>query len=324
MKKTILGVFAAASMLMASCSTDVKDSTQVLTYPVFNMVTDLDKGESIDGSTEKTKVMMGAYTLFFNLTQGYASASTAVNYPISFDDVKYTFSTDTVKYVGSFIDSPDGRAYTIDIKNLSGYVNNDKALPLKNVRCELVPFNYPTNGRLPNIPTVPDVAITPQGLLMDYKIGDRFSVKTFMPDAIYTGKTRTTYTTQSGESKSFEAPESMFYRVILDMKKNTAMIVFYNAKFAEEMPMTLNIVLDELPITWNQGTYTISAKNVVPKVPDGNKLTENKGFIFDEFNFQFTDSRLTDALITYVVAGGKYKGNFKGSSLIYVKTENKN
>lgn len=323
MKKTILGVFAAVSMLMASCSTDVKDSTQILTYPVYNLVTDLDKGESIDGSKEKTKVMLGAYTVFYNLTQGYASVSTAVNYPISFDDVKYTFSTDTVKYVGSFIDSPDGRAYTIDIKNLSGYVNNDKAMPLKDVRCELVPFNYPTNGRLPNIPTVPELSIIPQGLLMDYKIGDLFSVKTFMPDAIYTGRTTTNYQTAGGEFKSFVAPESMFYRVILDMKKNTAMVVFYNAKFAEEMPVTLNIVLDELPITWNQGSYSVTATNVVPKVPDGNKLTENENFKFDKFSFQFTDSRLTDALITYDVAG-KYRGNFKGSSLMYVKTENKN
>lgn len=308
MKKKFLGILALASMALTSCNTDVDDTVGTFTYPQYSLVTDLDNG--------KIKAVESSYTIFNNQTKGLASIST--NVPFTFDDVKYSFATDTVAMKWNALNTPDGRAEVAVISGVKANVNGDPSLPLRNFMCEIAYFIYP-NSNLPVIKDVPKVTTTPQSLLIDYNIGDRFSVKTFLKDTFYAGKTVTSYPGDNGALATYSNTE-MFYRVILDVQKNTAKVVMYLARFSEKMPKSMNIVLDDLPVTWMKGGYMISATDIVPKVAEGSGLTENENYTFKTFSFRFDDSRLTTASISYNVKG-IYQGSFVGSCLMQYKSD---
>ncbi len=305
MKKAIFGIVALASVAMTSCDTDVKDSIGTYGYPQLNLVTDLQSGT--------TSIRKSTYSVYVNHTQGIASISTPE--PFSINDVKYNFATDTVAIKDTFLDTPIGKSPVTQINGAKGNVNNDPSLPLNNFKCDVANFQVPY--QLIAIKDVPNVSTNLQSLMLDYSIGDRFAVKSIFNDVFYTGKTLTTYPGEGGALQSY-TNEELFYRVILDTEKNKAKVVMYSAKFAQEMPKTLNIVLYNLDVNLSRGSYTITGKDIVPKVAEGNGLTENENFIFNSFTLTFEDSHLTTAVITYKVKG-IFSGNFRGSCLVQYK-----
>ena len=153
-------------------------------------------------------------------------------------------------------------------------------------------------------------------VLGSYRIGHDYLVTAFTSDCTYTGTTRTTY-----PGSEFGATNKLiYYRVVLDVAKSKAYVVIYNAKFSdsEREPAKPVIYLEAMDITWGNGSYSIHATDVVPKIIEDGKLTARPDFTFAEFNMVPSGNWLQNAAITYKVNNTvgdraiQYEGTFTG------------
>lgn len=287
-----------AMMILGACSSDVKDSQLTVTYPTVNLITPLDGGETL--------ATAGKYTFQLNTTKLMGSVSTS---DLKIDNRDYRIETDTVKYE-NYTTSMGGTL--IRMRNLKGYVDNNKDMPVNVTGFDLNNLTYHT--LIHNI-AVPGYNYPEEYTFVvgQYTAGDWY-VATIQKDASYFGKTTTTYAdiTEPGKTKTYEN-ENMVYRVIIDITKKTADVILYNAKFAEEMPKALTaIILKGLNVTWHKGSYEIEGENIVPEVVEGNSTTPNEGYMFNKFKFATMDVNLLQASITYEVRNGAFKGEFHG------------
>lgn len=190
------------------------------------------------------------------------------------------------------------------ISNLEGYssqlVNLPPAEPL------ISPYPGPATYTLP--------------LVLQYTQNDDTTVKTFMPDAIYTGKT-TIITPSTG--KKFDNDE-MSYRIYMSNDLQKADVIMYNAKFDEGMPFALQaVVLEGLKVSYNKNGYTVTIDNadgITPKMFMNGKLIEYEMYNFTNFTLDNTSNDLTRAGITYTVLNTmsqtQYLGTFSGSYIV--------
>ena len=107
----------------------------------------------------------------------------------------------------------------------------------------------------------------------------------------------------------------MLYRVLIDLEKKTADIIIYNAKFAAAAPPLKAILLKGLKVTWGKGSYSIEGENLIPSVPEGGTWQENPRYVFNKFAFNTNGKTMTDANMSYLVAG-MYTGQFSGSYVL--------
>lgn len=312
MKKLFLGIAAVSMLAMTSCKEE--ESTNTVNYPVttYNLVVDNESGSA-------ASVVASTYKFNYDLNSRKVTISTE----LAMSSLSSTsFITNSISY--------DGGVFTLyekfsDLLNYSGEIINVKSdnagstgsqLAIRNLDCQLTTFVYVPES----IQGIKDVSF-PYGYeyaLMSYDLGDKYSVRTFWPDATFKGVTNTQYP-YKGENKTF-SNEDMLYRVMLDLEKKTATVVMYNAKFAQEMPNALsNIVLENLPVTIDAQGYSISATNIEPKVYGSGVATPYPNFTFDKFEMS-TVGDLTETTISYTVAG-TYKGSFSGSYCVKIKTD---
>lgn len=152
------------------------------------------------------------------------------------------------------------------------------------------------------------MTVNQPAVLMNYYVGN-YNVKSIPLDAVYLGTTTTTM----GESVPYQNKE-IGYRIQLNSKDNkyTAMFVIYNAQFADKMPKLEAIVLKDLPVEFKNGSYSIKAENVVPKMPEAGQLTDNDKYTFESLDISFSGELLNTANIRFDIKGG-FKGTFSGS-----------
>lgn len=287
MKKFFLGIVAVSMLAMTSCNTDVDDSTSSMAYATLNYVTPID-GQSTPFITD------AAYKYFFNLSKGRASVAMD---GLSIDNVKYSFSTDTVPFSQTAYQVNNSIAFVNRITNVKGDVNKDSLLPLSSFNCEMTGLFYWPRNVIPGIDAPTILSNDGTMIIMQYNIGREYNIKTVQPDAFFCG---TTHTTVSG-AQPFESND-MAYRVKLNKGFKTADIIIYNAKFSDKMPKPLTaVVLKDLNIKFGSGTYSIEGTDIIPFVPESGALTEYKNYPFERFSLVITDGALTQANISYKV-----------------------
>lgn len=304
MKKFTLGIFACAALMFSACSTDVKDSTTTVAYASANLITPLDGSD--------TYASAGTYSFFFNLTQNKVSVYTD---NLMINNTASKFSTDTVTCDNRVVSVDDGGVgQVITINNAKGYLDNSTSYPITNSSFMLTSLAYRYNGNYPGINFT-----YPQGVMIvgQYRIENLCDVKTFYPDASFYGSTTSSYVDNDGNTQSY-TNKDMLYRVVMDLKKNTASVVIYEAKFAEPQPKLTGIILRDLKVTYHNGGYSITGSNIVPEVIEGVSTTPNEKYVFDTFSLMTTSADLVDASINFQVAG-KYKAFFTGSYIVRVK-----
>ncbi|MDE6772583.1 MAG: hypothetical protein K2J49_08275 [Muribaculaceae bacterium] len=305
MKKFLFGAMAVAMLSMTSCNTDVDDTVATVGYATLNLVSPAE-GESY--------ITDALYKFYFNQTKQVSSIAMD---GLKINNTNYAFSTDTVKYTQYYVQTESGIGAYNEIKNATGYVNKDLSLPVRNLNCQVTSLYY---WRFTNIPGVENPVYSssdPSMVIMQYDMGDDYNVKTVQPDAFYCGTTRTTI---SGTSP-YETTE-MTYRLKINKGYKTADMIIYNAKFAEAMPLPLTaVVLKDLPIKFERGSYSIEATNVVPKISEAGQLIDNDKYTFDTFRMFFTNIELTGADISYKVAG-RFEGEVTDASYVVKIKEN--
>lgn len=306
MKFKLLLLSAVFSGLgLTSCNLDSDDSDQQLSYQLTcaNFVT------SVEGEAFATSA---TYNLTFFYVPGTLSINTS-NLVLGLGNTN-GFTTDKMPFTteGNFNKFSGGKASDngLTISNLSGYTTSD-LYNLEGADKEIITgFNW-------------NSSITP--LVMSYNANYDYTVKTFLPDAIYRGVTSVAAIEAPGMTYQGDATK---YRVIFTDDYKKATVIFYGAKFNERMP-EITFMLKDLAVTWiNDGAkrgYSIDGTNIIPYQYEAKAWDPNEGFPFLTFNFTNTSSDLTGAAASYTLkvktmGDMTFTNTFTGS---YIKTEDK-
>ena len=146
-----------------------------------------------------------------------------------------------------------------------------------------------------------------------FRMGDS-SVSSFSKSPYFGGITVTEYE-KNGELKTF-SNNQLVYSLFLDLETSKASAVYYNARFAQEMPRPITVGLSNLDITYEKEGYVVSGENVVPLMKEGGADTPMPVFVFNSFMLKTSGDNLRTAEVVYEVAG-KYKGTANVSELIF-------
>lgn len=294
MKKALFLTLGLGAVLgLASCSDDQNKSTMTYNVQSYNLVT------SVDGSKDPV-VAASTYKFDFDMMNTTATVGTEITGLGLGANV--SFVTGSIPYTGGFYYGEDGMLREL-IK-----MESFKQGSIYNMEVQLfTPANV-----APEVNGAPKISMPAMGryLVMNYQSGDNTKVRTFWSDVTFCGTTTTTYQ-MKGVDKQF-SNKDMKYRVVMDLQNKKATVVFYDAKFAEEMPMSISAIeLANLDLTFTQNGYTIEGKNVTPSTYEGDTKVPNTSYVFDNFSL-VTVGELTSTTINYEVAG-MYKGSFEGS-----------
>lgn len=306
MKKSLLGLAALTGLMLTSCDLNTKDSTSSITAPAFNMIIPLDGGEPIISSSPCF------YSFDSNLTKMTVSVT---GNPLNVDNTTYSFTTESAPYqpysnysssTGSDQTTQDsGKVVSLGnvIPKVTGTMTPGN-LPVKNGT-----FYYNTSIILPTLSWVPQHEglmysgqSYPVSLIASYQIGDKYLVRTFNTDTFYKGITRTSYKNMTGQDEYYENKE-MLYRVLINLKDNTATLLLYNTKFSNsnKEPNLQAISIPGLKVTFKSGSYSIEGENITPLVYEGGGLTENKSFLIKGFRMSTQGEYMVDVTMNYEV-----------------------
>lgn len=208
--------------------------------------------------------------------------------------------------------------YTIDGSNqavsfFSGGFANENGLLIENMNGFISTLIYSLSAGYPNLT---GFQFTPRiSFVASYTVNHDFTVKTFMPDAVYVG---TTNVTSAGVSSSPQDQKEARYRVVFseDMKK--ASVIIYELGLNENTPLGYGLLLRDLPVTYTKYGYEIKGINFVAET-FGN-YTGESSFEFKNFTFTNNSSDLTECGIFFNIQHGDdiYNGTFQGA---YVRSK---
>lgn len=295
--KSLLALVAIASLSLSSCNLDTDEDNNYMTgtYSCCNLVI------PEDGNAFAT---IASYSMTYYYTAGTASLATT-NLSLGYGTLGFTTNNMNIntKYY-----AVDGKQ--VDVTSFSGGSANNNGTLVQNVNgyvssiVNMLGTNDPINPLYKFTARIP--------IVVSYNVNYDYTVKTFQPDAIYTGVTNIQTV---GSSAAPFTNDGIRYRVYLSADLNKADIIFYNAKFASAMPVTINFVLQGLDVTYNKNGYVISGENITPSLYEANGLTPAPNYVFTKFEFLNTSDDLTvgNAFYTVKIGEAQYNGDFQGA-----------
>lgn len=288
---------AALGLGFSSCNldTDDQDSYRTITYACCNLVIPEAGQPFATSATYSLTVYPISQTLVANTTDlslGYGS----MNFKTAPMELKTEFYTDgnVSSFSGGMSDAG------IQVTNLKGYESS--------IRNTLTPEENTMFGYQFDKTKLP--------LVMSYTADYDYTVKTFMPDAVFAG--RTTVIAMGEGSEPFTTND-IKYRVLFKKDLKTVDIYFYNAKFISMMP-AISFALVDLPVEYTKTGYMISDTNVEPKQYQASANNQDiwvpmPGYTMDSFKFETTSSDLTQGHLNFSLPlmGKTWICNFDGA-----------
>lgn len=295
-KNLILGI-AGFGLVFSSCNLDSENEDNYTsgTYKCANLVVN-SAGDAFASNA--------TYSMMFYYLDGTLSATTGDLNLGGSSNVSFTTNAmpcETRLY--------DVNGTALDVTTFSGGTANAGGQQVTNLSGFLSSIVNWLSTNDPVNPAYKFVAQIP--VVMSYNVGNAYTVKTFMPDAIYTGTTR--IATVGSPAEPF-TNDGVRYRVIFSSDYKKADVIFYNAKFAEAMPVTINFVLQNLDVEFNRNGYVISGKDLTPSLYESDGLTPAPNYQITSFEFINASDDLTVGTAMYTVQIGKaqYNGDFTG------------
>ena len=295
----LLGVLGLTASL-SSCNSGENVAEFTSEFLCCNLVV------SNDG---KANASHSKYRLGFDMTDGELNVATSTLDLGGTENYSFTSSMMKSNTTYGSVDWINGR---LDITSFSGGSAKTGQISVSNLKGVTSSVVNIINT---NDPKVPGYAFTPYyPLIMSYSVNDQYTVKTFMSDAVYTGTT--TIRTVGGANEF--SNNGVRYRIVMNSKLNKADVIFYDAKFAEAMPRTIQFVLKDMDLTFNKSGYIITNPNnesVTPYLVDGEEgLTPAPSYQITNFLLSNVSDDLTVANINYTVQIGQaqYLGEFSG------------
>lgn len=301
MKKSLLFLLPLGVAALSSCSNESSVTRNIsFPTPVINVITDLSDGTTVASA--------GIYNFSLNtidLTGNINSTDLILNNSAT------TLSIDDSPYKSNGIYA--------EFSNVSGNTSGSTSLTVNSAYFMALPSDVFYSSDKVGTLYQPSLR-SPWMLIAQYSLGTQYRVRAFRYDSTFKGTTNTTYPTTKDdgttETTSYSTKE-IEYRVIMDLANNKATMLIYNPKFSPLTPDLQPLILKDLTPVFTPQGVTISGTNVVPEMPEGEagaSTTPFPGFTFNSITFETTNVGLTDASITYQVAG-RYNGTFAGSCL---------
>lgn len=306
MKKSLFLLTGATLLIASSCSKlddGYQEVTRTINGPAVSIITDLDNNSVI--------ASYGNYAYDLKMTE--TSNTGFVTSPeLIANNVSLAFISDTQNYLSTGYD-----AYFTNVKadagNTSMPINNASILALYIQDNEFNKYGYYINTDNAAKYTYTINSISPWITVAKYNIGDSYRVNTFPLNSFFKGVTTTTY--PMGDKVASNETQDITYRFILDVEKNTAVMIIYNSKFsASPMEPVKTIIVENLAVEFTPTAIKITGKDIVPDIVEGSSSTPNEDFILNSVEFTTTDNIYTLAKLDFTVAD-KYTGHFEGSYL---------
>ena len=297
---TLAAVAALSAFGFQSCGgNDNKEFTETFTFGTYTLISDL----------ENNTAEAGAANFSFTFNYGTKKATMAVRDMHAPGDVLLNLNTDEMNFTALYAEINDRlhEAILVSGKNV-GSVNG---MEVPSLQAEMTTAVNPVPSDLTGFPlTSPQLKYS----FINFRIGDKYTVRTFWNDIVFKGSTLTTYTDAAGDVKSF-SNEAISYRIIMDIPKSKATVIMYNAKFSDHPnhPTLLAVILKNLDLTFSTSGYTVSGTDIIPETTEGNGYTQNERFKINSFEFKSTGD-LTMGRASYQVAG-MYEGKFEGNCM---------
>lgn len=306
MKKSLMPL-AAMAVVVASCGTHSGENYSKYNFREYNFISDT------QDSSSEANISGSVYSVKMNWTQNTAELST---YNLVLDNKNVSFDTDPMPLYIESVKDPFSIYYvqqgTFSSKDNENVGKGASITDLTALYTSGV-YNVPMNVPGLNTPAISDLR-----LVLDYKINDRYRVRTFWPECFYIGDTfvygpEGQYTTQSTS-----------YRVQIDLSKKTAKVVVYAPKFSdeakdEELPNAF--VLSDIPVTITHDSYYMQAESpkteILVTTLGKAELQEPGKYQITDFKFNLTSDDMTSAHITFTVDGKDII--FDGSSIVKKK-----
>ena len=301
-KLLLIGVVAASSLAITSCSGDSENRSSTISpinaynlfvpasgdgdvytgLALYKFVTTFPEA-TIQLGVDNMTMPGGGNTSFSTISMPIASAMVSVD--------------DSGREVIIFGDKNPGESGA-KISNLSGSLTQAVYFP-------------------PNV-SVPGYKLFIPGnslhyVLMQYELNNDWNIRTFWPDMTFRGSTVTSY---PGMTEAY-SNSNIAYRVVMQLKDNAltdkADVIFYNAKFAPKAP-EITVVLKNLDLAFSDKGYTVKGSDIIPYMVEAGTLQETPKFKFNSFALTAIGDMST-AMINYEVAD-VYKGTFTGNSVV--------
>ncbi len=301
LKNLTLGALATLLAFGAtSCGGDGSELTDTYTFGTYTLIADLDNNTA----------EAGAANFSFNFNYSTKKCTMSVRDLHAPANQLLNLDTDYMDFTALYADinSALHEAILVSGKNV-GTVNG---MEVGSLQAEMTTAVNPVPTDLTGFPVnKPQLKYS----FINFRIGNKYTVRTFWNDIVFKGNTLTKYTDYaSGELKSF-SNDGISYRIIMDIPQNKATVIMYNAKFSDHPnhPTLVAVILRNLDLEFSVKGYTVSGTNIVPETPEGNGFTQNERFKFDSFSFTSTGD-LTAGKASYQVAGA-YEGLFEGTCM---------
>lgn len=298
--KKVIYTFTLLLFALTSCNSGPKEGDNFsVVCSTGNIVTPDDGSEPY--------AFTGKYTFKFNYQVGTLEVS-AENLPVNNNLASFSTQPEQYNY-GAY---REGALYSFPV-NSDGLVSASGNVKISGMKGQLTSIYYASEDfRI----AAGNNADAPLGFLpvMSYKIDGIGTVQTFPTQAFYSGRTTTDYTKSDGTPGSFLNEEPL-YQFTIDLIKKKAILYMINAKFAEEMPIKLNLVLEDLDVKIMNGGYIIEGVDIVPQAygSDGS-LRPFPNYVFRSISFSTITPDLVSIIGEYTCGlNGQYRGKFTGA-----------
>lgn len=310
MRKMILFAVAASMIGFVSCNKD-DESYEKFSIGTYNYVSNTGAGVAQINPT--------VYSWTVNYGKGMMEmANSGVN--IGVNTVKVNVSN--IKYQSAVVEF-EGHAGSYFKGSLANGSDAGSGMEINDLKFELTPVFYLPPMALEYTADAsagieqPNLSYSIPGgnfmsyTLMSYRLGPLCRVRTFWPDLVMKGETKTSV---NGVAGSEFSSEEITYRLKIDTDKNRAVLVMYDVKFNPNMPSMNALIVPGLRVRALDEGFEIDGMDINPLYIEGGKLMENPSFPFNSIHFVSNDD-LTGGTLDFTVAG-RFTGQFTGKGVL--------
>ena len=295
--------FAAMALIMTSCMSDTKDSTQTIPFTEYNLIVDN------QDAAQPAQASICVYTMKNNITQGVVDIKAN---DVIINNQKLSFETDTMRiYSKPFnVSNVQGGGSAINY-TFSKNGNAATGSAVTGLTGTLVWNFLSSSNNLLN----PDYTLTVgQRLDLSYTLNDRYSVRTFWPTALFIGST------VASEGAASYSTKAGHYLADIDFEKKIARVYVYNAEFSADKDQVLPRVIrfEEIPVVFNHYGFSLESESpkttVLGEKDNTITMVESAKYNASDFKMEFMSFDMTDASVSYKMDGKNIA--FHGSSIL--------
>ena len=289
---------AVVALAFTSCDIANRDSHYDMTYTVNNLIVDTD---NLD---QPAIVSESKYKFFHNLSKNCVDITAT---DVVIDNRKISFETDTmapvsktfgekVSYLGFSRKGNVGKGASIS--DLSGYLPYLYRVASTNLFNSNYKFEYNLQ----------------ESLIMNYMLDDRYRVSTFQSFSTYVGSS---YVSDNGSTYS---TKNTGYVVDINFTKKTASVYVLGMELTADPKNTdaKVMLMQDVPVVFTHEGFRLEAsapKTAIPGTVDNKSaFVESPNYKVTDFSMTLVYPELTDAMISYKVAGKNVQ--FNGSCIL--------